>query len=53
MRLMFPAERAELFQLDALGSRALILRFAVIPILALAALKLNNLSRHSTPLFTK
>jgi hypothetical protein len=53
---MFPAERAELLQLNALRRGPLVLRLAVIAVLAFAALKLNNLTGHKLacfPLTTK
>jgi hypothetical protein len=46
MRLMLPAERAELFHLETFSGRLLIFGFAVVAVLALGALKLDNLSRH-------
>jgi hypothetical protein len=46
MRLVLAAVRAELLQLDTLGRRSLIFRFAVVPILALAALELNDFTWH-------
>ena len=46
MRLMFPAIRTELFHLQAFRSRPLVLGLAVVAVLALSALKLNNFSRH-------
>jgi hypothetical protein len=49
MRLMFAAVRAEFFQFDPLRSGAFIFCFAVVAVLALAALELNNLSRHNFP----
>jgi hypothetical protein len=47
MRVMFTAKRAELFEFDPLGRRAFVLRLAVVPVLAFAALELNNFSRHN------
>jgi hypothetical protein len=46
MRLMFAAERAELFHFKTLRGGPLILGFAVIAIFALAALELNNFAWH-------
>jgi len=46
VRLMFPTIRAELLHLETLSSRPLIFRFAVIPVLAFAALELNDFSWH-------
>jgi hypothetical protein len=46
MRLMLTAIRAEFLHLDALGSRALILCFTVVAVFALAALHLDNFTRH-------
>jgi hypothetical protein len=46
MRLMFAAVRAELLELDALGCRSLVFRLAVVPVFALAALELDNFTRH-------
>jgi hypothetical protein len=46
MRLVLPAIRTELLQLNALGSGFLVLRFRVITILALGALKSDDFSGH-------
>ena len=46
MRLVLAAIRAKLLQFEALRRGPLIFRFAVVAVLAFAALKLNNLSRH-------
>jgi hypothetical protein len=46
MRLMFAAVRAEFLEFEALGRRPLVFRFTVVPVLAFAALELNNFSRH-------
>jgi hypothetical protein len=46
VRAMFPAKRAELFQLQPFGGRALVLGLAVVPVFALGALELNDFSWH-------
>jgi hypothetical protein len=46
MRLMLPAIRAKLLEFQTLGRGPLILRFAVVAVLALAALELNNFAWH-------
>jgi hypothetical protein len=46
MGAMFPAERAELFQLQPLRRGALVLCLAVVPVFALGALELNDFSWH-------
>lgn len=46
MRLVLPAIRTKLLELNTFGSRPFVLGFAVIAILALAALELNNFARH-------
>ena len=46
VRLVFPAKRTEFFQLQPLGCSSLVLRLAVVPILAFTALELDNLTRH-------
>jgi hypothetical protein len=51
MRLMLAAERAELFQLNPLRRRALVLRLAVVPVFAFAALELNNFTWHEFACF--
>src|SRR5580658_6462771 len=53
VRLMLSAIRAELLQLQPLGCGFLILRIAIVPILAFLALKLNNLARHPALLVLK
>ena len=47
VRLVLPAVRTELLQLDALGSGFLVLGFRIVTILALSALKRDDLSGHS------
>jgi hypothetical protein len=47
MHLMLAAVRAELFELQPLGRRFLVLHVAVVPILALRALERNNFARHA------
>jgi hypothetical protein len=49
VRLVLPAVRAELFQLDPLGRGFLVLRARIIPVLALGALKRDYFSRHLKP----
>jgi hypothetical protein len=49
MRLMLPAERTELLQLNPFGGGALVLSLAIVPILAFAALELNDFTRHNVP----
>jgi hypothetical protein len=51
MRLMFPAIRAELLHLEAFRSSALVLGLAVVAVLTLAALELNDLSWHNPASF--
>jgi hypothetical protein len=46
MRLMLAAERAELLHFKTLRGGPLVLGLAVIAILALAALELNNFAWH-------
>jgi hypothetical protein len=46
MRAMFPAERAELFELQPFGGRALVFCLAIVPVFALGALELNDFSWH-------
>jgi hypothetical protein len=46
--MMLPAERAEFLQLNSFGCGPLVLCFAVIAVLALTALELNNFSWHLT-----
>jgi hypothetical protein len=46
VRLVLPAIWAKLFHFQTLGRGLLVFRFAVVPVLALAALELNNFSRH-------
>ena len=47
MRLVLAAVRTELFHFQTFGSGPLVLCFAVVPVLAFAALELNDLSWHS------
>src|SRR5690348_6120001 len=47
VRLVLAALRAELFELETLGGRLLILHVCVVPILALSALKGDDFTRHS------
>jgi hypothetical protein len=49
MRVMLAAERTELFQLDPFRGGAFIFSLTVVPVLAFAALELNNFSRHNFP----
>jgi hypothetical protein len=49
MWLVFTAKRAKLLQFDPLRGGALIFGLAVVPVFALAALELNNFSRHNLP----
>jgi hypothetical protein len=52
MRVVLAAVRAELAHFDAPGRGLLVLRTRVVPVLAFAALKRNDFSRHlSLPLF--
>jgi hypothetical protein len=44
--LVLAAERAELLELETLGSRLFVLRVAIVPAFAFVALQLNNLARH-------
>jgi hypothetical protein len=46
MRLVLPAVRAELLQLNPLCRRSLVLRLAIVPVLAFTALKLNDFTWH-------
>jgi len=46
VHLVLAAMRAELLQLEPLGYRLLVLRAGVIPVLALGALKGDDLARH-------
>jgi hypothetical protein len=46
MRLMFAAKRAELLQFNPFCRSPLVFRFAVVPVLALTALELNNFTWH-------
>jgi hypothetical protein len=46
MRLMLPAERAELLQFQPFRGGPLVLGLAVIAVLALPALELNNFAWH-------
>jgi hypothetical protein len=46
MRLVFPAARAELLELETLGGCLLVLGVAVVPLLALLALERNDFARH-------
>src|SRR5271165_2444546 len=47
VRLVLSAVRAELLQFNSLGGRLLVLGVAIVPVLALLALELNNLARHN------
>jgi hypothetical protein len=51
MRLMLPAERAELFQLNPLSRGPLVLRLAVVTVFAFAALELDNFTWHKFACF--
>ena len=46
VRLVFAAVRAKLLKFQTLSRGSLVFRLAVIPVLTLAALELNNLARH-------
>jgi hypothetical protein len=46
MRLVFAAVPAEFLQLQALGGGFLVLRPGIVPVLALGALKGNDVARH-------
>jgi hypothetical protein len=46
MRLMLPTEWAEFLHFNPFGCGPLVLRLAVIAVLAFTALKLNNFSWH-------
>jgi hypothetical protein len=46
MRLMLAAERAKLLHLNPFSRRLLVLRFAVVAVLAFTALKLNDFAWH-------
>jgi hypothetical protein len=48
---MFPTVGAEFFQFQPLSRGSLVLRFAVVPVLAFSALELDNLTRHELSLF--
>jgi hypothetical protein len=52
MRLVLAAIRTKLFELEALGRGPLVLGLAVVPILALATLELNDFTRHELVLLT-
>ncbi len=47
VRLVLPALRTELLELETLSCRLLVFHVAVIPVLALIALKCDDLARHS------
>jgi hypothetical protein len=49
MRLVLPAVLAEFLHLQALRGRLLVLRRGVVPILALGALKRNNIAHCFAP----
>jgi hypothetical protein len=46
MGLMLAAERTEFLHLNPFGRRLLVLRFAVVAVLAFTALKLNDFAWH-------
>jgi hypothetical protein len=48
VRLVLSAVRAELLQLDPFRGGLLILRIAIVPVLALLALELDDLARHNS-----
>jgi hypothetical protein len=53
MRLMLTAKGAKLLHFQPLSCRSLVFRLAVVPVLALVALKLNDFSWHVLPNFRK
>ena len=46
VRLVLPAERAELFKLKAFGCRLFVFVIRVVPVLALSTLERNNFASH-------
>jgi hypothetical protein len=52
MRLMLPAIGAEFLEFQTLRGGLLILRIAVVPVLAFLALELNDLARHTASFFS-
>jgi hypothetical protein len=51
VRLVLAAVRAKLLQFDPLSGRLLVLRVAIVPVLAFLTLELDNLARHTAFLY--